>query len=270
MYTSLEPSKNTFQFFMNFNEEEAELYKTYLSGERTDFETFENQIKKRVADTFVGRGWESVGGMDGQLYGMFSHFMTDIEVRFLDKDARDNDNDALVILRFSKIDNVDPTGDETPEGIVTQIHHTSKRTAKFYLNDEKTEWWHMWSYFPEYTEDAEMIWPPPEDYQPFITYKDYETFAENDDDLEQCLSAFKKDMPGFLRMQWRNEFHNRIPAIEKSGDTLQAFNKSIDYPSWEGYTILEDLFTCVEDKVMDMLSDDTYTILGYFYKIHLH
>lgn len=267
MYISVVSSKNTFQFFLDFNEEEEEIYKTYLSGERSDFETFENQIKKRVADTFVGRGWETVGEMQGQLYGKFNDFTKDIDVRFLDKDELDTPNDALVILRFSEIQNVDPTGEETPEGVVTQIHHTSKRTAQFYLNDEKTEWWHMWPYLPEYTADEDMIWPPDEYYEPIITYKDYETFEKNNDDLQKCLRAFQTDMPDYLRKRWISDYQEEILKIERSGNVIQAFNRSIGYPGWGGAAILDDIFTCVEEDELDMLSDDTYTVLGYFYNI---
>jgi len=267
MYTSFVSSKNIFQFFLDFNEEEEEIYKTYLSGERTDFETFENLIKKRVADTFVGRGWETVGEMQGQLHGKFNDFIKDIDVRFLDKDELDTLNDALVILRFSEIQNIDPTGDETPEGIVTQVHHTSKRTAKFYLNKERTEWWHMWPYLPEYTADEEMIWPPEEYYEPIITYKDYETFAENDDDLQKCLRAFQADIPDYLRKRWSSDYHADILKIERAGNVIQAFNQSIGYPSSGGAAILDDMFTFVDEDDLNMLSDDTYTVLGYFYNI---
>ena len=267
MYTSVVSSKNTFQFFLDFNEDEEEIYKTYLSGDRTDFETFENQIKRRVADTFVGRGWEAVGEMQGQLYGKFNDFTKDIDVRFLDKDELDTPNDALVILRFSEIQNIDPTGEETPEGVVTQIHHTLQRTAKFYLNDAKTEWWHMWPYLPEYTEDDEMIWPPDEYYEPIITYKDYKTFAKNDDDLQKCLRAFQADMPDYLRKRWTPDYEEEIQKIERAGNVIQAFNRSIGYPGYGGAVILDDMFTCVEEDELDMLSDDTYTVLGYFYNI---
>ena len=266
MYTSVVSSKNTFQFFLEFNEED----KTFLLSDRTDIKTFENHLKKRVADTFVGRGWESVGGMNGQLCGKFNDFKKDIDVRFLDKDELDTPNDALVILRFSEIQNVDPTGKETPEGIVTQIHHTSKRTAMFYLNDEKTKWWHMWSYLPEYTTDEEMIWPPDEFYEPIITYKDYETFVENDDDLQKCLRAFQADMPDYLRKRWRSEYEEEILKIERAGNVIQTFNRSIGYPGYKGVAILDDMFTLVEENDLDMLSDDTYTVLGYFYNIQMH
>jgi hypothetical protein len=48
---------------------------------------------------------------------------------------------------------------------------------------------------------------------------------------------------------------------------IQAFNRSIGYPGYGGDAILDDMFTCVEEDELNMLSDDTYTVLGYFYNL---
>lgn len=249
----------TFQFFLKFNDTEREEYECFLSGERTDYHSFENDIKQRIENIFIDNS-------------EFADKNMDIVVRLLDYVKENEDYDALVIIRFQGIRDVDHTVTDNPEewGIIQQIHNSTKRNAKFYLNEQKSEWWHMWPYLPEYTEDNEMIWPPPEDLSlPFITYKDYETFAQNDDDLQNCMGAFKNDMPGFLRQRWRESYEGEIQKIEKAGDAIQAFSKSIEYPSNGGDAILDDLFICVEDEVMDMLSEDTYTILGYFYHLHM-
>ena len=259
MSTYAIPRRHTLQFFFKFNETEREEYECFLSGERTDYHSFENAIKQRIFNTFTA-------------HSDFTGKNMDIVVRLLNYVKENEDSDALVIIRFEEIRDVDHTMTDNPEemGIIGQIHNSTKRNAKFYLNEEKSEWWHMWPYLPEYTEEDEMIWPPAEDLcLPFITYKDYETFAENDDDLQKCISAFKTDMPRFLRQRWRESYEDEIQKIEKAGDIIQAFSKSIEYPGNGGDAILEDLFTCVEQEALDRLSDDTYTILGYFYHLHL-
>jgi hypothetical protein len=81
------------------------------------------------------------------------------------------------------------------------------------------------------------------------------------------LRAFQADIPDYLRKRWRSDYEEEILKIERGGNVIQAFNRSIGYPGYGGDAILDDMFTCVEEDELNMLSDDTYTVLGYFYNL---
>lgn len=112
-----------------------------------------------------------------------------------------------------------------------------------------------------------------EHYEPkqFISEKDYNVFRENGDDLDKCITAFHNDMPEFLRRRWQEQYATEIDIFQTAEDPITKFNEMIgDYPSFGGYAILDDLFTFVEEEDLNLLSHDTYIVLGYFYDIHLH
>ena len=104
----------------------------------------------------------------------------------------------------------------------------------------------------------------------FITQKDYDEFKVNDDDLDKCIDAFKREVPAFLRARWSEKYEDDIKKIEASDTPLQTFNDCINFPSFGAEAILDDLFTCVEDEELDLLSFGSISIFGYFYGIHLH
>jgi len=104
----------------------------------------------------------------------------------------------------------------------------------------------------------------------FITQKDYDEFKKNDDDLERCIAAFKREVPAFLRVRWQEKYEEEIKKIETSDTPLQAFNDCINFPSWGADAILDDLFTATSDEDLNLISFDSYAIFGYFYGIHLH
>jgi hypothetical protein len=107
--------------------------------------------------------------------------------------------------------------------------------------------------------------------KPFVTEKDVQVFRDNDDDLEKCIQAFQKEMPAFLRKRWKPDYESRIQVFETGEEPLTAFNQLIgNYPSHGGYAILDDMFTFVDEEDMDLLSENTYQILSYFYGFHFH
>ena len=54
-------------------------------------------------------------------------------------------------------------------------------------------------------------------------------------------------------------------------NTIEEFNKLIcNYPSTGGREILSNSFECASDEELDLLSEKTIEILGYFYHIHLY
>lgn len=253
---------HTLQFFIKFTEEEWINFDQYMKGKIASQKEFYKSIKFRIYEILKERGWEDYENTERQLHGKFENYEEDIVIRKLDTD--ENEYDAIVILRF------EPVGEMREDGLFGEIFHQTKRNGKFYLNDEQTEWWNMWIFIAEFKEDKQMEWPPCYEYTPFITYKDYQTFAENGDDLSRCLQSFKEEMPSLLKSFWSSEYQEEIEFIESSQNVVWAFNLAIRYPSWEGYSIIDDMFTFADHEQLKKLSEDIYTIFGYFYAIHLH
>lgn len=114
------------------------------------------------------------------------------------------------------------------------------------------------------------------EYSPFITYDDYKIFYENDDDLERCITVFKKDFPSFLREGWDVLTNKEIQEIEVSNTPIESFNKIINFPSRQGEDTLDTLFSyhrdCLDSyyDVLNLLTEDTLQVLGYFYGIHFN
>ena len=104
----------------------------------------------------------------------------------------------------------------------------------------------------------------------FLTEEDYETFRQNGDDLDRCIAAFQRDMPKYLRQRWLEKYEPDIASFECAENPIEKFNEIIGYPSWGASAIIDDLFTAVPDEDFELLSDDTFTILGYFYNIQIH
>ncbi len=107
--------------------------------------------------------------------------------------------------------------------------------------------------------------------EPFVTEKDYQVFRDNNDCLETCVLSFKQDMPDFLTKVWRvPEFEEDIIKLRESKDVLETFNEIIEYPSFKAAAIMDDMFTDTPEEYLNMLSPNTYTVIGYFYDIILH
>lgn len=102
----------------------------------------------------------------------------------------------------------------------------------------------------------------------FVTQKDYDILGKNDIDFKSFHSVFLKELKNILLSIWRTEFHKDLENLENK--TIEDFNKIIDYPSHGGYAILEDTFTNVDDETMNKLSNESKSLIGYFYGIHFH
>ena len=107
--------------------------------------------------------------------------------------------------------------------------------------------------------------------EPFVTEKDYQVFRDNNDCLETCVLSFKQEMPAFLEKVWHvSEFEEDIQKLRASKDVLKTFNEIIEYPSFMAASIMDDMFTDTPEETLNMLSANTYTVIGYFYDIVLH
>lgn len=102
--------------------------------------------------------------------------------------------------------------------------------------------------------------------KPFITNKDYEEFAKHNDNLEEALGIFLKEIKEYFNTVWDEKYH-----IHEELTNIEQLNKNhlLDYPSTGGYHVLEDSFTGPNCPV-ELLSEKSQIVLGYFYGIHLH
>jgi hypothetical protein len=110
----------------------------------------------------------------------------------------------------------------------------------------------------------------------FITSADYEEFKKNDDDLDRCIKAFHTEMPSFLRKIWIHsdcenpiQYEADIKRLEQSTTPLITFNQIINWGWAKGAALMDDMFTFNSEEELNMLSADSYSIIGYFYNIHL-
>ena len=101
-----------------------------------------------------------------------------------------------------------------------------------------------------------------------ITQKDYDELSKHGVDLKSFLPIFLKELKLILLELWSKEYYKDLENLENK--TLEDFNKIINYPSYGGYAILEDTFTNVDDKTMNIMSDTSKSLFGYFYGIHFH
>jgi hypothetical protein len=254
VYHTANPENITVQFFVPMTETELQMLQQFIDDE-ISFVEFEEEVRCRVIEKLMNPLEQCVPKqLEGELRP------ENIIVRVHEND----DGNALVICRFSIIENIDETG-ENESSVFTQILHTTKRTGTFYLNAQKSESWTMWPYLAN---NRDYLWPPPKYYAPFITHHDYKTFDENDDDLQRCLESFKNEFPAFLRARWRKDFEVNIQEIERSSNPILIFNTIIGYPGSTGAEIIDGLFTDISDEEAEMLSEDVYSIIGYFYGIN--
>jgi hypothetical protein len=269
-------TETTLQFYIHFTDEELELYKLSKNG-KLEYEYFEETVLDRVLCVL-----HSTTGIleDNQICGCIT--TRDLVLRDV------NENVGLIIAMFSNVFDIDKTCEYLPNSIFSQILH-GRGYADLRLSDYYKEYsnepvdnnvWTMWGYKglfqktnpeddPEYKIE-ERIWPPPKDYEPFITYKDYKNWNDADDSLDNAINVFREHFPVFLRKMWGKKYENDIRKIEESPRPLECFNKSINYPSNEGYALIDSLFTNVSDDDFALLHPEILQIISYFYHINFH
>ena len=101
----------------------------------------------------------------------------------------------------------------------------------------------------------------------FVENNDIEELTKQQLDIEKDLETFVYQMRDYFNLVWRSEFHNELKLLDSG--KLYDLNKILSYPSYGGYAILEDSFTGPCEDI-DILSDTSKSLLGYFYGIHLH
>jgi len=102
----------------------------------------------------------------------------------------------------------------------------------------------------------------------FVSEHDIYILSKNGINYDEDIIVFINEMKNYLYKTWKKEYHT---DIDKCGNTIEDFNKLIsDYPSNSGYDILSNSFEYATDEDLEVLSEKTIELLGYFYNIHLN
>lgn len=103
---------------------------------------------------------------------------------------------------------------------------------------------------------------------PFVSERDIENLSKFDTN-EKDIKVFVLEMKKFFEKVWSGEWISKLKILESCN--IEDLNHILcDYPSTGGYHILEDSFCFVEEEDINILSDKSKDLLGYFYGIHLH
>tara|TARA_B110001469_G_scaffold101788_1_gene99639 strand:+ start:670 stop:990 length:321 start_codon:yes stop_codon:yes gene_type:complete len=103
----------------------------------------------------------------------------------------------------------------------------------------------------------------------FVSEKDISELTKNGINYDEDIKVFINEMKGYLYQTWDIFYHKYIDKM--TNNTIEELNILIsNYPSHEGSQILSNSFECVSDEDLDILSEKTLYILGYFYNIHLY
>jgi len=102
----------------------------------------------------------------------------------------------------------------------------------------------------------------------FVSEKDIIELKRHGINYDEDIKVFINEMKLYFFKTWTPVYHNNIDKMNKN--TIEEFNILIgNYPSNEGYEILSNSFECALDEDLDLLSQKTIIILGYFYNIYL-
>ena len=99
----------------------------------------------------------------------------------------------------------------------------------------------------------------------FITQKDIDELTKHGVEFEKDMKVFLKELKEFLKATWSKEYHKDIEHLDEG---LHILNNAIDYPSTNGYNILDSTFTAC-DKTIHLLSNKSISLFNYFYPITL-
>lgn len=98
----------------------------------------------------------------------------------------------------------------------------------------------------------------------FIEKKDIEVLKNLGINYEEDIKIFLKEMREYLNNNFSEKYY-----IKNSINSIIELNRKYlcNYPSTEGYYILDNVFTCGVN--IDILCYKSKIILGYLYNIHL-
>ena len=100
----------------------------------------------------------------------------------------------------------------------------------------------------------------------FVTQKDINELENNGVETGTAIPTFIKELCVYFNKVWFKDYH-----IKDNIDSLEQLNKEYlhNYPSTPGHYLIDDSFTG-EDCPIEILSDTSKRLLGYFYGIQFH
>ena len=103
----------------------------------------------------------------------------------------------------------------------------------------------------------------------FVSEKDIIELNKHGINYDEDIKVFINEMKSYFYKTCNSVYHKDIDKMNKN--TIEEFNILIgNYPSTQGYEILSNAFECALDEDLDLLSEKTIEILGYFYNIYLN
>jgi len=100
----------------------------------------------------------------------------------------------------------------------------------------------------------------------FVSQEDITELENNGVNTKTAIPTFIKELSTYFNKVWVEEYH-----IKDNIDSLEQLNKEYlhNYPSTPGHYLIDDSFTG-EDCPIEILSDTSKRLLGYFYGIRFH
>tara|TARA_B100000035_G_scaffold94965_3_gene80459 strand:+ start:20330 stop:20656 length:327 start_codon:yes stop_codon:yes gene_type:complete len=102
------------------------------------------------------------------------------------------------------------------------------------------------------------------------TVNNYQTTFINenmDQEFDESIKRFVRQMKNYFELVWYN--HEGLNTLDSG--YIEDLNRLIaNYPSYEGYAILEDSFSGGPNIPIEVLSKESLELLDYFYGIRLH
>ena len=103
----------------------------------------------------------------------------------------------------------------------------------------------------------------------FVSEMDIIELKKHGINYDEDIKVFINEMKLYFYRTCDSMYHKDIDKM--SENTIEEFNKLIgNYLSDRRYDILSNIFEYASDEDLDLLSEKTIEILGYFYHIHLH
>ena len=101
----------------------------------------------------------------------------------------------------------------------------------------------------------------------FVSETDVLELIKYNINYEEDIIVFINEMKQYFYNTWLSEYHK---DIDNTTNTIEDFNILIGgFPSTDSSYIISDSFDDAQDEDLEILSEKTVGILGYFYHIYL-
>ena len=102
----------------------------------------------------------------------------------------------------------------------------------------------------------------------FVSEKDIIELKKHGINYDEDIKVFINEMKHYFYKTWVSEYHK---DIDNCTNTIESFNTLIGgFPSTGSAHIISDSFDDATDEDLEILSEKTIGILGYFYQIYLN